>query len=554
MKNFFRARKKRKAASLLLAVLLVCASMNLSQPLTVRAYTWEGTTKTLTLESDIDVETVWGSFHEVVEKIVFADGVSEIPVAGVVAIGTLKSIEFAESVTKIGQDAFKDCSSLSSVEIPSKMQSIENNAFEGCDSLKVFKYPAGLNISNIGLTSSAVTISYSIDATGKKTYTCDNGNHDIVDKGNGVYGCSRCDYVNPITQHPSDATVEEGGEASFTVAATGSGDISYQWEVSKDAGNTWTKVDGETNATYRLVGVETGWSGWQYRCAVTNSEGTVYSDAAVLTVNAREVTPPEPESGVPFIRDDNGKEGWEVIQDALKEMVDRIRNGEMTPGETMTVDMNGGTTVPKEIFETIAGEDIMVIFDMGNGITWTVNGKSVTGKDIGDIDFGVNKGTNTIPVDVINNVTGERYSINITLAYEGEFGFTAILSINLEQKNAGLYANLFYYNVAENELEYICADQIDGEGNAELTFTHASDYTIVIDEAPMEPEETDSTQKPSDTGDTQNSAKADADNQRMVDAPQTGDVASWWWILLLVAAAGIGGYVYFAGKKKYNHE
>lgn len=259
---------------------------------------------------------------------------------------------------------------------------------------------------------------------------------------------------------------------------------------------------------------------------------------------------PEPEPGVPFIRDDSGKEGWEVIQDTLKEMVDQIRNGETTPGETMTVDMNGGATVPKEIFETIAGEDIMVIFDMGNGITWTVNGKSVTGTDIGDIDFGVNKGTNTIPVDVINNVTGERYSINITLAYEGEFGFNAILSINLEQKNVGLYANLFYYNAAENELEYICADQIDGEGNAELTFTHASDYTIVIDEAPMVPKETDSTQKPSDTGDTLNAAKADADDQRMADAPQTGDAASGWWILLFVAAAGIGGYVYFAGKKR----
>lgn len=41
-------------------------------------------------------------------------------------------------------------------------------------------------------------------------------------------------------------------------------------------------------------------------------------------------------------------------------------------------------------------------------------------------------------MDVINNVTGERYSIQVSLAYDGEFGFTEVLSINMESKNAGL--------------------------------------------------------------------------------------------------------------------
>ena len=84
-------------------------------------------------------------------------------------------------------------------------------------------------------------------------------------------------------------------------------------------------------------------------------------------------------------------------------------------------------------------------------------------------------------MEVINNVTGERYSINLTLAYDGEFGFKAVLTVNMEAKNAGLYANLFYYNGQSGELEFVCAGEIDAEGNVDLTFTHASDYTIVID-------------------------------------------------------------------------
>ena len=83
-------------------------------------------------------------------------------------------------------------------------------------------------------------------------------------------------------------------------------------------------------------------------------------------------------------------------------------------------------------------------------------------------------------MDVISNVTGECFQLQISLAYDGEFGFTAVLSINMDKKNAELYANLFYYNEASGKLESICADEISANGTAELTFTHASDYAIVF--------------------------------------------------------------------------
>lgn len=38
--------------------------------------------------------------------------------------------------------------------------------------------------------------------------------------------------------------------------------------------------------------------------------------------------------------------------------------------------------------------------------------------------MGVRKNTNTIPVDVINAVTCKKYTIQISLAHEGNFGFT----------------------------------------------------------------------------------------------------------------------------------
>lgn len=204
----------------------------------------------------------------------------------------------------------------------------------------------------------------------------------------------------------------------------------------------------------------------------------------------------EEEGSLPFIRDDAGRTGWDAIGETLDEA---------ESGDTVAVDMNKSTKVPAAIFEGIQGRDITVILDMGDGITWTVNGKSVTDVS-GDIDFGVIFGENAglgIPVDVIDNVTGERHSVNLTLAYDGEFGFTAVLTVNMGEKNAGLYANLFYYDSEAGELIFMCADEIGADGSAALNFTHASEYTIVIDSAVMDGTETDS--MPANAGsDTEN--------------------------------------------------
>ena len=189
---------------------------------------------------------------------------------------------------------------------------------------------------------------------------------------------------------------------------------------------------------------------------------------------------PEPDVEMPYLKNDTGKNSWELIGEQLENALD---------SDVIDVEMNGTTTVPGDIFDTIKGRDVTVVFHMGDGITWTVNGRDVTaaGKNIDlGVVFGEEAGK-TIPVEVINNVTGERYSVNLTLAYDGEFGFKATLTLNMDKKNAGLFANLFYYNEQSGELEFICADEIDSQGEVGLTFTHASDYTIIIDRQSMEP-------------------------------------------------------------------
>ena len=236
----------------------------------------------------------------------------------------------------------------------------------------------------------------------------------------------------------------------------------------------------------------------------------------------------------PFIKGADGKIGWEVI---------RAEEENAEEGSVINVDMNGSTVVPGDIFDSIKGKDITITFDMGSGILWSVDGKNITTDKAGDIDFSVKTGVKTVPVDIINNVTGENYSIQISLAYEGEFGFTAVLSINLGKENAGYTASLYYYNESTGELEFICKDQIAEDGTVSLAFTHASDYVIMIGIEAMDGKE--------GVDDTSETPRA-GDDSIIADVKEN-DEATWIYKLVIavgtiVVVAGFG--IIFIWKKK----
>ncbi len=233
----------------------------------------------------------------------------------------------------------------------------------------------------------------------------------------------------------------------------------------------------------------------------------------------------------PFIKGADGKIGWVI----------RAEEEQAQEGSTINVDMNGSVVVPGDIFDSIKGKDITITFDMGNGILWSVDGKSITTDKAGDIDFSVKTETNAIPVDIVNNVTGERYSIQISLAYEGEFGFTAVLSIELGKENAGYTASLYYYNESTGELEFICSDEVAEDGTVSLAFTHASDYVIAIDGEQEEESGNATEPEQPDTPDKDSTGQAE-------ESPQAW--RPWWLIVVgaLVVIMGIG--VFFVVKKK----
>ncbi|WP_350257668.1 immunoglobulin domain-containing protein [Scrofimicrobium sp. R131] len=98
----------------------------------------------------------------------------------------------------------------------------------------------------------------------------------------------------PTITDPVDQTVTEGDSAEFVVTATGDPAPTVTWESSSDGGASWVPVsDGVSGdgLTLSLDSVTLGDSGTQYRAIATNSEGSVTSAAATLTVDPVLVAP-----------------------------------------------------------------------------------------------------------------------------------------------------------------------------------------------------------------------------------------------------------------------
>ena len=88
-----------------------------------------------------------------------------------------------------------------------------------------------------------------------------------------------------ITTQPSNQTVTAGQTATFTVAATGTSPLTYQWSQNM------TAIGGATSSSYTTPAETTANNGAKFTVVVTNSAGSATSNAAILTVNAAAAGP-----------------------------------------------------------------------------------------------------------------------------------------------------------------------------------------------------------------------------------------------------------------------
>ena len=212
----------------------------------------------------------------------------------------------------------------------------------------------------------------------------------------------------------------------------------------------------------------------------------------------------------------------------------------------LNMDMSAAGVIYAETLEQIRDQKTKVVLDVGNGVKWAIDGAEIEEGPMSNMDLKVamGEGATRIPAERIEALTeGEEY-VELSLAHEGSFGLKAVLTVTLDQAMEGQYANLFYYNEAEEAFEYICAAQISSRKEAAFVLGHASDYIIVISDRTREDLLTERAQQMEEADQAIEEIMSRPAEQRPAkDKNKAALIIAL--ILLASAAIGIGAYLIF---------
>ena len=93
------------------------------------------------------------------------------------------------------------------------------------------------------------------------------------------------DTVAPsITTQPQSVSVKEGESATFSITPTGIAPLSYQWMINRNDGKGWVNISNATSNTYTTSATDMDCNGFNYKCIVSNKNGSVESDVVTLVV------------------------------------------------------------------------------------------------------------------------------------------------------------------------------------------------------------------------------------------------------------------------------
>ncbi len=280
-------------------------------------------------------------------------------------------------------------------------------------------------------------------------------------------------------QQEYDKYTDSGRSLNFTINWGDAASINGITSSGEAVGESAYTVSGNTltiNNSF-LMAQSVG----QKHLTVTFDKG----NTAALTIDVKDSTPevstepnPTPGSGTNPDSDksvlDVTAGNWVSVKTALTSMKDT----------GVTFKMNQEADIPGDIFQILKNNKLTAKF-VFDGYRWTVNGNDITGETTGTINFTLTRSEEGLPSQGLKNLTAGAAYIPLHLNHEGEFGFKAELTLMTSSTDAGLTGNLFYYNKARKSFELISLGKVKENGEVALSFTHASDYALVLSDKPM---------------------------------------------------------------------
>lgn len=208
--------------------------------------------------------------------------------------------------------------------------------------------------------------------------------------------------------------------------------------------------------------------------AESNGNAQSSGNNANQSTSANKTTPKQEEQAVAEVT---------VQEESFANVIEAVNKAKT--GSKIRVNLLKTTKIPANVFESIKGKDMNVTFQVSDQASWIINGKDITGNVTAPIDLGLVVGTSDIPKQKVTALADGNETIQLSLNYDGVFGFEGILRLSVGTDHSGKIANLYYYNETTGKFEYYQAAQVKEDGTVDFKFSHASDYVIVLNDTDM---------------------------------------------------------------------
>lgn len=208
--------------------------------------------------------------------------------------------------------------------------------------------------------------------------------------------------------------------------------------------------------------------------AESNGNAQSSGNNANQSTSANKTTPKQEEQAVAEVT---------VQEESFANVIEAVNKAKT--GSKIRVNLLKTTKIPANVFESIKGKDMNVTFKVSDQASWIINGKDITGNVTAPIDLGLVVGTSDIPKQKVTALADGNETIQLSLNYDGVFGFEGILRLSVGTDYSGKIANLYYYNETTGKFEYYQAVQVKEDGTVDFKFSHASDYVIVLNDTDM---------------------------------------------------------------------
>ncbi len=303
-----------------------------------------------------------------------------------------------------------------------------------------------------------------------------------------------------ITKNPEDAVVEVGQTATFTVEATATGTLGYQWQKSIDEGKTWADIENATDASYTTDALTEDDHQTMYRCRVSSTVGELPASTEVATA---------------FV----GKH----------------------PDIVIDYDSDSTDGIAKSLFEANKGLNVDITINVqeygATAYTWKINGMDIT--DPMDFD----------PVIVFEDLASigldEKapdalyFTVQNGDKLPGKMELTLDTSWNFFEGNP-----LFFYNVKDGALTLESDEYVSGTAVTTVTMTAGGSW--LLNNEAIEGAAADNGGNGS--GNSENNAGSNGGDET---TPDTG-VDGWFILLAAILCAG-SLLTVFTVKKKINN-